>query len=312
MGIGKMRYIKNESTFSVAINSLKHFLYRAATRNASSFFVRSGDKIANEPMVNGTYEPLVTDFINEIAKSGYNKFLLDIGANIGLITCQVGKNFDYVEMFEPNPYCCKLIEVNLVISDLTSGVKINNFGLGEADGFTKLTVPKNNWGGAFVKTDDNAYDNKTLILKDGFSSYNEKNYFNIDIQIKNSNTALTQTFSELSRASRDRGVIKIDVEGFEAVVLGSIAEVLPPEFSGYIIFECWSAEIDAAAIKGAFGGRAEAYKLRRNVPWAKGASKVEKAFKLFWARTITSELQSVDDTAWEGDMVLEIQPAAAK
>jgi hypothetical protein len=44
-------------------------------------------------MVWGEYEPEVVELIKYWADSNYSDFFLDIGANIGLISCQVGHLF---------------------------------------------------------------------------------------------------------------------------------------------------------------------------------------------------------------------------
>ncbi len=124
-----------------------HNIFRRLTKNATQVFVRGGDLIAINPQIIGIHEPVLTRLIQYFAYSGYGDFLLDIGANIGLTSCQNGKDFKQIHLFEPNPLCQKIAEVNLTSTLGTQTWILHPFGLGSADYQGKLVLPRANWGG---------------------------------------------------------------------------------------------------------------------------------------------------------------------
>ena len=56
----------------------------------------------------------------------------------------------------------------------------------------------------------------------------------------------------LKSKNKRKGFIKIDVEGFEKLVIKQIAESIPKNFSAIIVFENWSNEISLSEIKDFF------------------------------------------------------------
>jgi len=283
-------------------NARKERKFKELTKHSSNLFLRGGDIISGKPQILGTHEPVITSLINFCAHSGYADFLLDIGANIGLISCQCGNNFDQVHMFEPNPYCCKILEVNCVIALNDTQYQIHNYGLGEENTNAILTVPRRNWGGAFVNDGFNAYDEQVLARKDEFESMEDANYFPVKIEIRNTAEELTKLFVQLAKKNLGRGVIKIDVEGYEATVLKGIAEALPAAAKAVIVFESWDSNFDMARVLRQFRGRAAAYKLVRELPLARWG----RGLKLLLNPNIRYRLARVEDEDWRGDLILQI------
>ena len=76
--------------------------------------------------------------------------LYDIGANIGLTSCQNGNDFAELHMFEPNPLCQHILEVNTALTLTKPKVTIHRFALGAEDKRTRLMVPRHSWGGVEV------------------------------------------------------------------------------------------------------------------------------------------------------------------
>lgn len=77
----------------------KCFFYGAfplLTRNRLNVFLKGGDIISESPLIEGIYETPLTKFIDNCAKNGMSRFLIDIGANIGLTSCQNGNSFKKV------------------------------------------------------------------------------------------------------------------------------------------------------------------------------------------------------------------------
>jgi FkbM family methyltransferase len=222
---------------------LKYSLYKKLTKKALPLFFKGADIISIPPLANGIYEPEITALINHLAGQKYSDFFVDIGANIGLSSCQCGANFDEVHMFEPNPDCVSILKVNAKIALKKMKFFINEYGLGAKKEKLKLYVPFDNWGGAFIKSDDNAYKQDLLSEKDGYGKFNEDNYQVLDVQIEAASEVLFELFDELNRRNKTNGVIKIDVEGYEGLVLGAIAQTVPANFKIFVIFENWASNL---------------------------------------------------------------------
>ena len=209
-------------------------LFKKITKKSSPLFVKGGDIISRNPFVAGYHEIGIEELIRTYRDNGYNDFLIDIGANIGLTTCFSGKGFSNIFCFEPNPQVFRILQTNVEITfGLDSKVVLNNFGLGDSDAELELTIPKNNYGGAYIKQ-GNTYSNDILLQKDNITDpSNAYNY--IGVSIKNAEEQLGNLFAGIPIGSK--GVIKIDVEGYEPYVLEAIGKILPETNSYAIIFE---------------------------------------------------------------------------
>lgn len=219
-------------------------VYKRVTKKSLRLFFRGGDIISVDPIVNGFYEPEIKALLDLLAQDGFGDFLLDIGANIGLSSCQSGHCFDEVHMFEPNPNALYVLKANANIA--LSGTKyfIHEFGLGGRKENLKLYVPHHNWGGAFIKSDDNEYDEALLSFKDGFDTFDINNYDIHNIVVESATEKLSLLFGSLVERSLSRGVIKVDVEGLEKHIIDSILEVLPNAMEIFIVFENWKDDAD--------------------------------------------------------------------
>jgi len=299
-------FIYEENLETTILNGYRTRFFQKFTANSCQLFLRGKDNISVSPQIFGIHEPVLTKLIDSFAAGGYSDFLLDIGANIGLTSCQNGKGFSEVHMFEPNPLCYRILEVNAAITLDSGRFTIHPFGLGDCDKTVKLTVPKHNWGGAFINDAVNAYDSATLAAKDSFKSLDKDNYFDIEITIKNAATELQRLFGELSANNLLCGVIKIDVEGYEPVILKGIAEAIPQHMKCLIVFESWNADLDIEAILSAFDGRASAYKLALNTPWKKHWLKPIKLFSLLFNRKLETRIEKANAGRCKGDIILKI------
>ena len=292
---------------SFFINILKYNAFHKLTKQSTDLFLRGRDIISVHPLINGIYEPELTTLINKLSQAGYGDFLIDIGANIGLTSCQNGNNFEEVHMFEPNPLCCHILAVNTQIALTKSNYEIHPYGLGSEEKSVKLTVPKHNWGGAFINDGSNSYDEKILAGKDGFQSIDPKNYLTIDVKIKKKTTELKALFVKLSDKNLNRGVIKIDVEGYEQEVLRGIAHALPKNCSAYIIFESWDNDFPIDEVKAEFGRDIEVGKITQTWPWKKEWPKIIKALLLLFSKRIKSNISPIVKGEISGDIVLLVR-----
>jgi FkbM family methyltransferase len=300
-------FIYQESYMDTKRSEKRLRLFKTLTKDSSNLFLRGRDIISMAPQVIGTHEPLITSLINHFSDVGYADFLFDIGANIGLTSCQNGNKFKQVHMFEPNPYCCKVLEVNSYIALHNTTHQIHKYGLGEENKKCVLTIPRHNWGGAFVKDENNSYDDNILAGKDGFQTLTKSNYFTVNIEIRKTTIALNKIFKELMRKNLTRGVIKIDVEGYEPSILKGIAESIPSEIKILIVFESWDSNFDMYAIVKSFKGRATPYKVVQEIPWKKNWPKVLKGLSLLHNSKITYRVIDNKTHDWSGDLILLVE-----
>lgn len=233
--------------------------YKDLTKSSPKFFFLAGDNLPIEPLITGAYEPHIRDLIDYSAACGYPDFLIDIGANIGLTSCQSGNNFKEVHMFEPNPTCIAILKLNTRIALGGHPYFIHEYGLGESDRGGTLKVPVGNMGGAFINDGVNSYSDEILAMKDNFQNVDDGNYLQEQIQIQSADTALTELFDSLGSRGLKSGVVKIDVEGYEPVILSAIAKA-SQGMGLVIIFESWDKDYDFDALLKSFGPRASGYR----------------------------------------------------
>ncbi len=168
-------------------------LFEKITQNAANLFVKGGDVIARNPLVFGRHEVDTEELITAYRINGYNNFLLDIGANIGLTSCFTGNGFENIFCYEPNPQVYRILQTNIEITfGIDHKVTLNNFGLGESNNQLELTIPKNNYGGAYIRQ-GNTYSNDILLDKDNITDPSNA-YDYIKISIKDAKTHLNELF----------------------------------------------------------------------------------------------------------------------
>lgn len=244
----------------LSIEVRRRLLARLTSRSLP-MFLRPQDLISHQPMVDGSYEPQVRALIEQLASDGHDGFLFDIGANIGLTSCQSGDAFKRVFLFEPNPGSFAILGVNCALSLRKARYELFNFGLAPQSGNAELTVPRFNWGGAFVRGLDNAYSDELLARKDNLPALDPANYRTLEIRLESAAERLAPLFEGLAASGLTRGVFKIDVEGYERPIIGELAKVLPPAFGAAIVFENWDPALDVAALIAPFGRPCRLFRL---------------------------------------------------
>ncbi len=292
--------------YSFLKNRFLYRVFRKLTRKSLPVFLRGGDLISEGAMIEGIWESCLTKFIENTAERGLSDFLIDIGANIGLTSCQNGKSFKKVYCLEPNPLCVNILKTNLAISLSKGKYEVLDFALGDEDGKLDLYIPKHNWGGAFIKH-GNDYSEEVLAKKDGFKGINADNYIVNKVKVMNSEVAFNDLFASILDENLCNGVIKIDVEGFERKVLLAIANTLPSSLNVAIVFENWDPSFDLIEIKNAFKNRSLSFfKFKRSIIGTK-KSKFRKYFEfiLFGEKTKLSIIES--DEKIIGDIVLMLK-----
>ena len=284
----------------------KFKLFEDLTKNSINIFFRGGDTISIRPQIEGKHEPILTEFVNFAASKGYSDFLIDIGANIGLTSCQSGRFFKEVHMFEPNPHCFKILEVNSFYSLSSKKYKLYKFGLGDINKRVRLMIPKKNWGGAFLHDKLNSYSDQILAKKDGFKRINKKNYHNIDVNIKKASVELKKIFKAPGEKQVNAGLIKIDVEGYENVILQGIAEEITSDLKIIIVFENHDPNFNIAKCLEIFNGKAKLYKFDTEYPAWERFSRVFRYLSILFNQDAMHRLKIAEEIKAKEDLILMV------
>lgn len=299
------------TSFCLLRDWLRRLCYKWLTANALPLFSRGCDSNSFTVNVLGVHELQVCKILEQFSDNGNSDFLIDIGANIGLTSCQSGNCFDYIVMYEPNPLCVGILQTNTAITLPKDSYEINQFGLARTTETLSLRVPRNNWGGAYIDCEQNTYDSETLLRKDAFVEKAEDSYLTLDVKVKNAEQVLQDLFFRLRHQDRLNGAIKIDVEGMELEILYAIANVIPSNMAVSIVFENWSKEFPSGELLSRFGNRASLYILRQYPTGGRRSLtyKLLKLMKLISYQHLRYTLERCDISNtynMQGDLVLDI------
>jgi len=298
------RTVAKISLYTLFANSLRKIAYRYLTVDSLPLFTRGRDISALSVNVLGYHEIHTRKILEWFAKDGNSDFLIDIGANIGLTSCQSGDHFRQIIMFEPNPLCIGILQTNAAVSLAKGSYEINPFALGKQSEFLKLRIPKHNWGGAYIVSGENSYSAETLYRKDGFTVDDDTNYLSYEVEVKCAEDVFVDLFHDLCQKGRYNGSIKIDVEGMELEILHSIANTLPTDMNISIIFENLGDKFPGHDILSEFSGRAKLYALRRHP--SKTDRSITGYFKLLFNPHLSFILEEWHDGLNGFDLVLKV------
>jgi FkbM family methyltransferase len=169
----------------------------------------------------GEWEREESDFLSELIKKCDNVVMIDIGANVGLVSLQVLNQCDNikVELFEPikDHYNC-LIE-NL--KEYQSFISANNYALGASSSMATFYREDSNSG-------NTSFDRDSIYA----GSYKVES-----CEIKSAN----KTFEEKFKDKTKKIVIKSDTQGMDIEILSSLDAIWFEVIEGGVI-ELWSRE----------------------------------------------------------------------
>jgi FkbM family methyltransferase len=231
------RFVLNPSILEKLWFIYSQRLHRWMVRKSVNAYMRPADIISHRPTLFGYHEPHIEKLIRERAAE-YPDFFIDIGANIGLVSCLVGAMFKRIIAVEPNPLMANILRTNMALALPQDRFEIHEIGLGHFGGKAELSVPRSNFGGAFLE-DQNPQFTATGAANLTTSFDKQQDHFKIDINVKNARTWLKTAFKSLSNKTLTHGVIKIDVEGYEEMIFSEIINNLPKSMTAVVIMENW-------------------------------------------------------------------------
>jgi FkbM family methyltransferase len=205
-----------------------HGLTWAFTDSGNEILVPIDDYVGRAIYFVGDLDRKVSRLIARIVRPGDT--VLDIGANLGLVTLQLAALVGpkgMVHAFEPNPALCELLSQSLE-RNAARNVRLHAHALGLETGRLPLTVPDLNAGMGSLTTD----------LPESWPR--------VEVAVR-----------PLSEVAAEIGLgpvrfVKIDVEGFEAAVLGGGRSWLLSSPPDTIIFElnpnAWDLSADPTIV----------------------------------------------------------------
>lgn len=154
-------------------------------------------------------------FISTIKKKGA---ILDIGANLGIMTAHLSKNFPNAEIhaFEPEPNNLKVLE-KIIQKKKLSNVTIHPIALGDKDTTLEMVLPKEGQ----VKMQGLSH-----VVHPSITEWNEGETFKVQ----------SKKLDDLNLPAVSG--IKMDVENFETFVLNGAAELIQRDHP-VIYLELW-------------------------------------------------------------------------
>ena len=286
---------------------IKYYLLRRLLKRSQTFFMNPADIITRFTLAYDFHERVVYKLLQYIGDNDYNEFMIDIGANIGLTSCQTDGKFKNYYLVEPNPILFNILKANTAIRLSKDSVKAFNIGLSDSKTSSTLMIPKDNWGGAFVLK-DNDYDLNTLLSKDGKNDLSDDEYLKQDIQLISSEEFITDVIKDLKSKSLKKGIIKIDVEGFEKKILKSILPILQENsISCFIIFEQWNKDWNPEELNNLTDLNLTYWLLEENDPDIRSFSGLFTILKnLIFGRQITNKLKKISEPPVIGNILVKL------
>jgi hypothetical protein len=92
-----------------------------------NFFIKPNDGISHYPLLGLEHDVEVSETIVFLAQF-FPDYFIDIGANIGLISLNVGDYFKKVICIEPNPIVCNILRTNTALNG--NNFEIHELGIG--------------------------------------------------------------------------------------------------------------------------------------------------------------------------------------
>lgn len=195
------------------------------TRHGQMILPYTQDHIARALITSGEYEWYVVAILQQLLKGQTTGIFLDIGTNLGTVTLPMARDFPEmtVHSFEIQPFLIDALQTNLALNNLTN-VVIHQQGLGNQPETICIRQPDYTQAGNV-----------------GALSLNPKVQEHSDIAVGHGDE-ISVDVVPLDSIEFDQPirVIKLDVEGYEQLVIQGALETLKKNNYPPIVYELWS------------------------------------------------------------------------
>jgi len=181
-------------------------------------FYSEGTSLIERIKKTGEYEPEVTKKIITELISNSSPIIIDIGANIGLISLSVlaEKNKAKIFAFEPGPHQNKLFKQTIVENKLDNTIILENIALSNKKGYAKFRIHNSNdaSGDGFIDTERAGPTKSITVQTDTLDNWwNENRSPNIDfikMDTEGSEYYILQGAKDLIKALKPKIIIEIN------------------------------------------------------------------------------------------------------
>ncbi len=150
-----------------------------------SFYMFTDSYDTLDLLANRTYEPQQTKFFNENAKKGDDAIALDIGANIGYFSLLFAEKCKKVYSFEPEAANYKLLSRNIKLNGFEDKIVAERMALSDKKANLQLELQPYNKGAHHVtdqKTGKNIQEIKAVSLNEYFKGKRKPDYIKMDVE----------------------------------------------------------------------------------------------------------------------------------
>jgi FkbM family methyltransferase len=190
----------------------------ANLRYGAKAIVSASDYVGRSMYLWGEHDPRISAVLRAVLREGDT--VLDIGANFGvtgILSAKLVGDSGTVHLFEPQPFLASCLRTSLLINGY-SNAQVHECALSNHNGVQTMTiVDPSNMGMTTLSAAGPGADGSSPT---------------IDVQIRDASEYVA------GLNCSDLALVKIDVEGHEAIILSSLREWLSEKRVPVMIFEC--------------------------------------------------------------------------
>ena len=284
---------------------IREIILQRLLSGSPNLIVSLHDKITLGVVASGVHDRHVVQTIQFLSRElGFNDFFIDVGANIGVISCSLEGSFTRFFCYEPNREVYQILNLNLSNNLLNSKYVTHNCGLDIKAGMKELVIPKSNLGGAFLNSKSNLLSQNALAQKDNLVEISELTHKSRLVEVRSAGSELLDILRCFGEKSK--GVIKLDVEGMDITLVNEFLGVLPRSFQICFVFENHLTSENLSRLECSLKRfDFELFKIEQRWPWKQSDKTAWKFLKSLIGETqVILTKRDIKDQLEKGDYVL--------